>query len=359
MYRVILVDDEPWALAGLEQIINWNDYGFEICGLCSCSSRALRLFEQCGADAVFTDIRMPRMDGLELVSAIKQQKPETECVIVSAYSDFEVARKALGYRVAGYILKPLEKDEVLDMLQTIKSRLDNKKREPLFINLEDDKSLSYLSTHLSHITRGGYYCVVLSMTPVNAAESAGSPDFVEVKIKDAAAYSYFYASTEKKFAITGLGKNVVRSMWHETHGELASMIWEAAAAGNGQFIYADHPLVASIQFYIGRNYGAEFSLVSLARQFFISESYLCELFKKHAGDTVINFTNKVKLQNARRLLVHTDMPLKEAAQEAGFSDYSYFGRSFKRLFGITPDILRKMNRSGKRLGPEFPFPCLK
>jgi hypothetical protein len=52
---------------------------------------------------------MPRMDGLELVSAIKQQKPETECVIVSAYSDFEVARKVLGYRIAGYILKPLEK----------------------------------------------------------------------------------------------------------------------------------------------------------------------------------------------------------------------------------------------------------
>jgi two-component system response regulator YesN len=112
------------------------------------------------------------------------------------------------------------------------------------------------------------------------------------------------------------------------------MIWEAAAAGNGQFIYADHPPVASIQFYISRNYGEEFSLVRLARQFFISESYLCELFKKHTGDTVIDFTNNVKLQNARYLLEHTDIRLKEAIQEAGFSDYSYFGRSFKRLFGI-------------------------
>jgi two-component system response regulator YesN len=359
MYRVILVDDEPWALAGLEQIVNWNEYGFEICGLCSSSPKALRLLEQCDADAVFTDIRMPRMDGLELVSAIKQQKPEAECVIVSAYSDFEVARKAMGYRVAGYILKPLEKDEVSDMLQTLKARMDNKKREPLFINPEDEKSLGYLSSHLSRITRGSYYCVVLSMSPIKTDESADSPELVEIKIKDAAAYSYFYASTEKNPDITRLGENLTRSMWHENCSELAAMIWEAAAAGNGQFFYADHPLVASIQFYIGRNYGAEFSLVRLAHQFFISESYLCELFKKHTGDTVINFTNKVKMQNARRILMHTDISLKEAAQEAGFSDYGYFGRSFKRSFGITPDLLRKMIRNGNRLGPDFPFPSLK
>jgi two-component system response regulator YesN len=170
-------------------------------------------------------------------------------------------------------------------------------------------------------------------------------------------YSYFYAANEKK--LSGMGENAIRSMWHENYRELYAMIWEAAAAGNGQFSYADHPLVASIQFYIGRSFNTEFSLLQLARQFLISESYLCELFKKHTGDTVINFTNKVKLQNARRLLEYTDINLKEAPHETGFNDYGYFGRSFKRFFGITPDLLRKMSGDGKRLFPDFPFPSLK
>jgi AraC-like DNA-binding protein len=68
---------------------------------------------------------------------------------------------------------------------------------------------------------------------------------------------------------------------------------------------------------------------------------------------------RLSWRNARRLLEYTDISLKEAAQDAGFSDYGYFGRSFKRLFGITPDLLRKMDRDGALPGPEFPFPYLK
>jgi two-component system response regulator YesN len=74
MYRLILVDDEPWALSGLEEIINWAEEGFEICGRCTNAMEALKVMERCDADVVFTDIRMPRMNGLELISAIKQQK---------------------------------------------------------------------------------------------------------------------------------------------------------------------------------------------------------------------------------------------------------------------------------------------
>jgi DNA-binding NarL/FixJ family response regulator len=54
-----LVDDEPWALKGLSEIIPWNEYGFELCGYCRNTAEALAVFKQKGADAVFTDIRMP------------------------------------------------------------------------------------------------------------------------------------------------------------------------------------------------------------------------------------------------------------------------------------------------------------
>ena len=65
-FSLLLVDDEPWALSGMEEIIPWEEYGFEIVGKCSTASEALRLLGEKKPQAVFTDIRLPDYSGLEL-----------------------------------------------------------------------------------------------------------------------------------------------------------------------------------------------------------------------------------------------------------------------------------------------------
>jgi two-component system response regulator YesN len=333
MYRLILVDDEPWALSGLEEIINWAGEGFEICGRCTSAAEALKVMERCDADVVFTDIRMPRMNGLELISAVKQQKAESECVIISAYSDFEAARRAIRHRAAGYLLKPLEKNEVLEMARRIKDQLDAKNSGSHYLSIEDKGALEYAARRLDRNSRGSRCCLVISQLPLKGrARGAG-----EIKIRGYPLYVYFYSSNEEKLPAGG---GAAYSRWHESSRDLSAMLQEAETAGNGQFSYAGHPLVADIQFYIGRNYEKNISLKSIAKDFLLSESYICELFKKYSGETLIKFLNKVRLHNARRLLEHSDLSVKDVYQRAGFSDYSYFDRSFKRIFGLNPEALR-------------------
>jgi two-component system response regulator YesN len=140
-------------------------------------------------------------------------------------------------------------------------------------------------------------------------------------------------------------------------GTAVEMLREASAAGCGGFTWAGHPAVSEIQYYIARQYKDNLSLGDLAARFFISGNYLGELFKKYAENTVANFIRTVRMENARRMMKYTSFPLKKVAMECGFPDTSYFGRSFKNHFGITPAQFQ--NSSGiKYQRPNFFIPWL-
>ena len=127
MFSVILVDDEQWALNGLKNIIQWEDYGFKVKKLCSSAEDALTAIRAYRPDAIFTDIRMPDMNGDEFINMIRSEGIETEFVIVSAYRDFNVARKAISQGVLYYLTKPLDKNEVVNVISTLKKKLNEKK----------------------------------------------------------------------------------------------------------------------------------------------------------------------------------------------------------------------------------------
>jgi two-component system response regulator YesN len=293
----------------------------------------LAFFDQCNADAIFTDIRMPGMSGIELIAAIKEKKAEVECVIVSAYSDFEAARRALEHRASGYLLKPLEETEVREAAVRGKARLDarGQKSEPL--RIDGPESLASAIHRLEGITGQSWSCIALYS---GKARPNFVPDCTEILIKGSPVNAVVLSAPGKTSPGQGKNSGVAFSRWHEGCSALAEMLWEASASGCGAFAYAGHKTVSDIQYYIARHYQDNFSLGDLALRFSISESYLGELFKKHTGDTIINFTRMVRLENACRLLAYGSQPLKKVAEECGFCDVSYFGRSFNRRFGITP-----------------------
>lgn len=126
MYHVFLADDEPWALMALKNLIVWSDYGFAVSGEASDGRQALERIERIKPDLIISDIRMPGMDGLSLLKTIRENAWKTEILLVSGYTDFEYARKALLYGCLGYLVKPVEKKELLDYLNKAKSILDAK-----------------------------------------------------------------------------------------------------------------------------------------------------------------------------------------------------------------------------------------
>jgi two-component system response regulator YesN len=117
MYKVLVVDDEPSMLEGWKTMVDWQACGYELCGTATDGEEALVSIRTFEPDLVVTDIRMPVLDGLGLIRAMKEDLGvSAKTVVVSGYSEFSYAQQALRYQVDRYLLKPLMTEEIHCML---------------------------------------------------------------------------------------------------------------------------------------------------------------------------------------------------------------------------------------------------
>ena len=110
--KVALVDDEQIILNGLQSVIDWKSFGCEVVGTAADGRSGLDLVRNMRPDILLTDIRMPNMDGIAMIAALKSEFPRMQVSILTAYRDFEYARKAIGLGVSRYLLKPSKMDEL-------------------------------------------------------------------------------------------------------------------------------------------------------------------------------------------------------------------------------------------------------
>lgn len=112
MYRVMIVDDELYIRKSFCNRIDWVSYNMCVVGEASNGQEAYELVPGLQPDLIFLDIRMPVLDGFDLASLLKEEYPDIVIIIISAYSDFQYARKAIEKGVFDYLLKPLDEEEV-------------------------------------------------------------------------------------------------------------------------------------------------------------------------------------------------------------------------------------------------------
>jgi two-component system response regulator YesN len=126
MYSILLVDDETMVRKVIKAKIPWEEYGFVISGEAENGLEALEIIQDQNPDVIITDIKMPYMDGLTLVNEMRKLYPEKLVIILSGYDEFTYAQKAIQLGVSYYILKPINKDNIIELLQKIKINLDKK-----------------------------------------------------------------------------------------------------------------------------------------------------------------------------------------------------------------------------------------
>ncbi|GAU79389.1 response regulator [Fusibacter sp. 3D3] len=141
MIKIMIVEDRPVFRAYLKASIDWNQYGFEICCEAKNGKEALDLASHHYPDIVLTDINMPLMNGLELSEALVNQYPEVSIVLITGYSEFEYARKAIKLGVSDYILKPFDKEELILTLLKIKDNLQVSYESRLRIKNKDEDEI--------------------------------------------------------------------------------------------------------------------------------------------------------------------------------------------------------------------------
>ncbi len=124
MYHVVLVDDEHIILDGLSRAVRWADMGCEVVGTAMNGAEGLKLIRELKPDILLTDIRMPNMDGLSMVAALRSEFPRLQIAVLTAFRDFNYAQTALNLGVCRYLLKPSKLDELYEAIRTMTARLD-------------------------------------------------------------------------------------------------------------------------------------------------------------------------------------------------------------------------------------------
>lgn len=125
MYKVLLADDDYPVLELLSEVIDWERHGLILCGAFENGAVAWEHAQRELPDILITDIGMPKMDGLELSSRLKQVHPSVRIAILSCHSEFQYARQAMRLNIQDYLLKDaLDPDELVAVLQRFKESLD-------------------------------------------------------------------------------------------------------------------------------------------------------------------------------------------------------------------------------------------
>lgn len=122
MLKAIIADDEKKVCQMIQKLIDWGSLGYEIVGIAHSGPDAYDLIDTCRPDVVITDIRMPGFGGIELVKKIKEKGLSPYFIIISGYKYFEYAHDAIKYGVENYLLKPIDQQELIETLLTIKKR---------------------------------------------------------------------------------------------------------------------------------------------------------------------------------------------------------------------------------------------
>ena len=153
--RILIADDDTMVRIGLKTVINWEENGFVLVGEAANGLEAMQLVQEKKPDIVITDIKMPGMDGIELIRQLRQQSTPPEILVLSSYDEFELVKQALKLGARDYLLKlNLNPEELLHSLRAIAA--ENAAASPLFSG-DDEKSCALLRQNFLWDVVSNYY----------------------------------------------------------------------------------------------------------------------------------------------------------------------------------------------------------
>ena len=158
MLKVLIVDDEDLVRRGIVLGVDWAARGCVVVGEASNGEEGIAAVERYSPNLIITDVRMPRMDGIEMMKQLRQKGCKAHVIILTAYSDFSYARSALQFGADDYLLKPFRDQELIAAIDKVRQ----KERELTALTPQDtlplvkgDKSkyvlqaLEYIAAHYS------------------------------------------------------------------------------------------------------------------------------------------------------------------------------------------------------------------
>ncbi|MEF9972678.1 MAG: response regulator [Clostridia bacterium] len=279
MIKVLVVDDEPASAEYLSSIIARRMPQLQVVGVAENGAEALHIQRQTQADIVVTDIYMPRLDGLALAGALREAWPDTRCVIVSGYQDFDYARSAIHHGVSDYLLKPVKPDELVACLTRLV------RAQPAApASAAPAPSTSPAPAPSTSPAPAPSTPPAPAPAPASAAPAPPAPP-----------------APDK----------------------------EAADPARADF--------ENLCDYLKRHLDKPLTLPLLCKRMGMSQTAISRLFRRFAGCSFVEYLTNARMESAKRLILSKpERMFKDVAASVGYADPLYFSRVFRAHTGFSP-----------------------
>ncbi len=199
MLKVLIIDDEEIIRIGLRSTVDWERLGCVVAGEAEDGESGLKLINSTEPDILFTDIRMPGLSGLEMISDISSLKDSCKIIILTGYRDFEYAQEAIKQGAFRFLLKPVKTEDLnLAIEDAVKEIKKEKSREVIFNNLEKRVKEYYGLEHSVPEDRAE-----------NVGEAGGNPTYIISK-----ALEYMKANFYRDISLKAVADEVYVSTWY-------------------------------------------------------------------------------------------------------------------------------------------------
>ncbi len=390
IYSLIIVDDEYSACELLRRYVTGYCKDFEIAGVFNDGEEAIEFLKENDVDLVLTDIKMPRVSGIELAKYIHENKNDTNVVAVSAYSEFEYVKDLMKYGVSYYLLKFVDLDEFLEVMDIVRKNIKSKK-EIVYSRYDELQAEMFFydlfeSNFSSCEEAGESYADLETDTPFDKAECT-MLSFSVKGLDEFRKNRWRYTDDMLKNAIVNIikllhtGIFVTVLSFEEENIDLAlfdrgkntavntvaaaeeiknnfglsaenfvceSVLLKDICVGNyeNKTVYTEKstgieladmnlpPIVRLSADIIKENFSMPIIRSEIAQKLHVNVVYLSKLFKKHTGKTLMTYLFEVRMKKAVEL-VREDMTISEICSRIGYGDERSFRRAFKKYTGYS------------------------
>lgn len=362
MYKVVIAEDNKAILRNLSSLVEGMSPKFELVFAAGNGKKALEFIEQNKeVDILLTDIRMPMMDGLELIAAVKEKRKNTEYIVISGYDEFEYARKAISLGVTEYLLKPVMSADLQGALEkTAKSIRQKKEKMYMLPQSEKEKIGELCIRHSEPIIDTEYKNLVKFLMPEiikwkekDILESIGEvmDEWYEKEYSVENIRVLLLSITEMilrqkgylgEFNMTQPVDNIIRIsenyyQMRQTAVEFYKALYQKINALTLEKNCSSESLYQKIKDYLESHIYESISIGDLAEHFHVSASYINRIFKKNGAESPISYYNQRKIEEACRLLKNDEnCKIKDISDALGYQNQHYFSKAFKQIIGVSP-----------------------
>jgi two-component system response regulator YesN len=352
MNRIVIVDDEELIRESLAIQVSEMD-GITVSAALPNGNKALEWLKDHFADICMTDVRMPLVDGLQLIEEINILYPWMTCIVISSHDDFQYAKKSILLGAVDYVLKPMDNTLLCEAVKKACTRNRRQRRYeanrillqklPIYKPMLD----RWLEMVLSVYLHGQPLLIVDTL--------AMFEDWVEGRYEILNELSMAWTSLVieelKKQDIHvnyeegedfGLGEQSLRFSEVRHYFRLCAVrrLEQAAnilmdRARKAKNLQMDS-VVDQVKSYIEEHYAKSWGLQDLADHVAMSRSYLAKLFKEQAGMTIWTYCVNVRMRRARDLLLTSSLKSYEIGLQVGYENSIHFSRLFKQYHGLNP-----------------------